>query len=193
MGESMDGTARLSIKSTRFGTFDCEIGLDGEGEDNMARREITDALENVREEARAWLYVQPDGAAGRSRELALDAPHRRYPVRILKRNECSVLTLTLTHHWFDMIARGVKKEEYRERSAFHTVRFKLWLGRYRRLPTERRHLVVAFQRGRAKPSMWWECCVGFEDTGHRKRHPEWGEPDGRHYVVKLNSRARLED
>lgn len=32
----------------------------------------------------------------------------------LKRNECSVLKLVLKRKWYDMIASGEKKEEYRD-------------------------------------------------------------------------------
>ena len=35
-----------------------------------------------------------------------------------------ILDLSVTYHWYDMIASGVKDEEYREFKLFYNVRFK---------------------------------------------------------------------
>ena len=37
-------------------------------------------------------------------------------------NDLKILDLSLTYHWYDMIASGVKKEEYREMKEFYFKR-----------------------------------------------------------------------
>lgn len=39
-----------------------------------------------------------------------------------------MLTLTIKKKWFDMIAAGTKKEEYRDIKDYYIVRFIKWLG-----------------------------------------------------------------
>lgn len=112
-------------------------------------------------------------------------------MRQLKRNECAILSLVLKGKWFDMIARGEKREEYRD-SAVWDKRIRNWLLRFNQNP-EITHLVVAFQRGYRKPSMWFEVKYGCTEEVIRTRHPEWGEPEAPHYIIILGERVELVD
>ena len=110
----------------------------------------------------------------------------------LPRNRCSVLPLVLKGKWYDMIASGEKREEYRDWNIW-SKRISNWLHRFNQSPGVE-HLVVAFQRGYRRPSMWFEACVSSESTlPPRRPHPEWGEPNGPHFVIALGGRIELTD
>lgn len=101
-----------------------------------------------------------------------------------------VLNLTLKQKWFNMIASGEKKEEYRDcehkqvqnayLDAFNDPNF---LGD--------RDKVVVFRNGYTMDSRALVVeIVGFDLRGRENtRHPEWGEPKCRrlHLVVKLGN------
>ena len=109
----------------------------------------------------------------------------------LPRSRCSILPLVLKGKWYDMIASGEKREEYRARGVWNK-RITKWLHRFNQTP-EITHLVVAFQRGYRKPSMWFEVeCVCSEEV-IRTKHPEWGEPAEPHFIIKLGGRVELTD
>lgn len=105
------------------------------------------------------------------------------------------MPLVLTHKWFDMIDKGDKREEYRLCTPRYEVRLrnisakKVWNEHVNNSPKE---LVVAFQRGYTKPSMFWTFDWWLRPNG-RREHPEWGEPDAPHWVLRLLERVKLED
>ena len=113
--------------------------------------------------------------------------------RKLKRSDCALLYLTLKRKWYDMIANGVKEEEYRDYKPFWTSRIDRWSGQINKLR------VAAFSLGRRKPDMFFLC----EPKGSHVEpsilyfgsclHPEWGEPRAPHYAILLNERVELED
>jgi hypothetical protein len=109
----------------------------------------------------------------------------------LKRSECAVLPLVLKGRWYDMIASGEKKEEYRD-SEVWGKRITKWFRRFIQIP-EITNLVVAFQRGYHKPSMWFELNGVCSEKDIRAKHPEWGEPETPHYVISLGERVELVD
>ena len=113
-------------------------------------------------------------------------------VRTLDRKDCAMLHLVLKRKWYDMIERGEKKEEYRSYDVW-CKRITKWLHKFNTNP-QIQHLVVAFQRGYTKPSMWFDVfCVASEQAiGREETHPEWGEPDTPHYVISLGERVVLE-
>jgi hypothetical protein len=87
-----------------------------------------------------------------------------------------VLHLTLKKKWFDMIASGEKKEEYRERKPF-------W---HRRLNFQT-YDVVEFRNGYGKkvPMMRFDLKGISADIGKK----EWGaEPHEIYFVIKLGER-----
>lgn len=112
----------------------------------------------------------------------------------IERSRCAVLPLVLKGKWFDMIARGEKREEYRAVTGYWLTRFSNWATRaMRKLP------VVEFRRGHAKdaPRMAFRCrriplaagdarpygiVIG---ACSKPRHPEWGEPKELHLVIML--------
>lgn len=114
----------------------------------------------------------------------------------LMRSECAVLPLVLKGRWYDMIASGEKREEYRAATGYWAKR--LWRWDHRPEPTP----VVEFRLGYAKdaPRMAFWCfgcstasgmmSFAFVDT---QRHPEWGEPSTPHFVIRLGGRVELEE
>ena len=123
------------------------------------------------------------------------------PVTYLRR-KCVILPLVLKGKWYDMIAAGEKREEYRDATAYWAKRLWNWNTAF----TEATIPVVEFRRGYAKdaPRMaFW--CMGIETscglmpyayvdaTATKRRHPEWGEPDEPHYFIELGGRIELSD
>lgn len=112
-------------------------------------------------------------------------------MRRLKRSECAVLHLVLTGRWFDMIATGQKREEYRELSDYWTTRIVNWMkaAEASGLPC-----VIEFRRGyaaRAQRTAFLAGGIGVR-APYRFQHPDWGEPCERHYVLTLGERVVLE-
>lgn len=108
-------------------------------------------------------------------------------MRKLKRSECAILRLVLKRKWYDMIASGEKREEYRDEKSYWNKRISRWFN----LGMARVHHVVAFSLGYAKPTMLLRArCVVL--TNHRTAHPKWGEPDTPHWVITLGERVELE-
>ena len=118
----------------------------------------------------------------------------------LKRSKCSILPLVLKGKWFDMIASGEKREEYRLPTLYWRKRLHNWDRKFTGNTTP----VVEFRRGYAKdaPRMaFW--CRGIETVSglmpyayvthleDRCLHPEWGEPNEPHFFIKLGGRVRL--
>ena len=120
----------------------------------------------------------------------------------LKRSQCSILPLVLKGKWFDMIASGDKREEYRLPTLYWRKRLHNWGRKFTGNTTP----VVEFRRGYAKyaPRMaFW--CMGIETASglmpyayvaypaDRCLHPEWGEPNEPHFFIKLGGRVELTD
>lgn len=86
------------------------------------------------------------------------------------------LKLVLKKKWYDMIASGEKKEEYREITDY-------WIKRI----SGKRYKFVTFYLGYAKnrPSMTFEMRTSLIGTGI----PQWGAEIGKKYfVLRLGSR-----
>ena len=120
----------------------------------------------------------------------------------LPRSQCSILPLVLKGKWFDMIASGEKREEYRLPTLYWRKRLHNWDRKF----TESTTPIVEFRRGYAKdaPRMaFW--CMGIETasglmpyayvdtTATKRRHPEWGEPSDPHFFIELGGRIELSD
>ncbi len=119
----------------------------------------------------------------------------------LKSSQCSILPLVLKGKWFDMIASGKKREEYRLATEYWQLRFFNWASSV----TSEKAPVVEFRRGYAKDAprmVFW--CLGLETPGglspyafvsfddkDKRRHPEWGEPDNSHFFILLGGRVTL--
>jgi hypothetical protein len=104
----------------------------------------------------------------------------------LKRNECAILPLVLKGKWYDMIASGKKKEEYRDYKHY-------WISRLTRFLYDTGHKkhVVSFSKGYQRAGMFFEVCGMYIKA--KSIHPEWGEPETPHYVIKLGERVELAD
>ena len=104
-----------------------------------------------------------------------------------------VLNLPIEGKWFDMIAYGGKREEYRDCEHRQVQRAYLWAANdhYWGLTKP----VAVFRNGYS----WFSRAlvadiVGFDLRGrHDVKHPEWGEPKCRrsHLVVKLGTVLKL--
>ena len=97
------------------------------------------------------------------------------------------MTLILKHKWFDMIAGGVKREEYRD----WNPRYMRMLDNLLALPASER--IIEFRRGYTKTSVkvYFDGGWCHEHEGDMKlaaRHgfefrPEWGYEKGKRLIV----------
>lgn len=88
-----------------------------------------------------------------------------------------ILHLTLKKKWFDMIAAGVKKEEYREIKPYWDVRLSKSFD------------VVRFKHGYDKDAAVMDVRLIEITTGKGK--PEWGGADDEVYIIKLGEILHL--
>lgn len=122
-------------------------------------------------------------------------------MRQIKKKECSVLNLVLKRKWYEMIASGEKKEEYRESKRHWWIRIARWMADsipdgdgFEVMFGGLKTMVVAFSLGYRKADMFFVVDTVLDpDAKYPERtcHPEWGEPDFPHYVIKLGERVEL--
>lgn len=100
--------------------------------------------------------------------------------------------LVLKHKWYDMIASGEKKEEYRDCTSYWTKRllghcrwiFGLARGCTRsRIPVKEKK-TVTFHRGYSSTTMTWE----IQEFSYGMGVPEWGAPDKKCLIIVLGKR-----
>ena len=102
------------------------------------------------------------------------------------------LHLVLKHKWYDMIDLGEKKEEYRDATPYWGKRLRRWsldFCEVGAIPV----VMFYFGYGRNRPKMAF-LQDGFMPLFAIKGesfHPEWGEPDTPHYVIRLGERVVL--
>lgn len=116
-------------------------------------------------------------------------------MRRISKTCCSVLPLVLKKRWYDMIASGEKKEEYREYKEFWIKRIEKWQDSIisELIPhLEQKTDVIAFSCGYRRADMFFICDRILIQEGTPK-HPEWGEPNIRHFVLGLGERIELCD
>ena len=99
------------------------------------------------------------------------------------KKDMRILDLSLTYHWYDMIASGEKKEEYREVKEFYIKR----LCSLYSTDSESRfkhYDVVRFHRGQGgKETMLVEFKGVYIGYG---KHPEWGAPSDKPvFIIEL--------
>lgn len=107
-----------------------------------------------------------------------------------------MLTLPIKKKWFDMIASGEKKEEYREIKPYYTTRFygkayeynvkKGFIKEY-----ERKNITILLRNGYSKssPTIKANCVI---TKGYGK--PEWGaETNKLYYVLKILSAEEVSE
>ena len=94
-----------------------------------------------------------------------------------------VLHLTLKKKWFDMIASGEKKEEYREHKPY-------WVKRLMQPGEIKEFDMIHFKNGYGKHAPWILVkCLGIE-FGPCK--PEWSDnAKGTHFIIKLGEILNL--
>jgi len=111
-------------------------------------------------------------------------------VRELKRSECAILPLVLKRRWYDMIKRGEKREEYRDYTTYWQHRIANWCNNQKpdwdSIETCK-WLVIGFSLGYRKSDLFF--LLHSRDVRDFSENPDWGEPDGRHYVLTLGDRV----
>ena len=80
------------------------------------------------------------------------------------------LHLVLKNRWFDMIASGEKKEEYREIKPFYEKKFDKYT-----------YDIVVFHRAYTNVVMIWKIKAIKRGIGK----PEWGAPDFPVFIIEL--------
>lgn len=115
------------------------------------------------------------------------------------RRKCAILPLVLKGKWYNMIATGEKREEYRAATKYWAKRLWNWNKSF----TEGTIPVVEFRLGYASnaPRMaYWtlglSCSSGilpFAFAENRCLHPEWGEPATAHFLIHLGGPITLID
>ena len=114
------------------------------------------------------------------------------------RSDCAVMPLVLKRKWYEMIERGEKKEEYRAATGYWLKRFEKWDRSPGGTP------VVEFRLGYAKNAPRMAFWVFGQNTESgmktyalvdrdvdKPRHPEWGEPEEPHFVIRLGGPIQL--
>lgn len=95
-----------------------------------------------------------------------------------------MLTLPIKKKWFDMIASGKKKEEYREITEYYITRFENVGLLHLFMPTDEIHQII-LRNGYSKNSPTMKVNVMLT-IGEGK--PEWGaEPNKTYYVLHIKS------
>lgn len=109
-------------------------------------------------------------------------------MRRLKRSKCAILPLVLKKRWFDLVATGQKREEYRDHTRYWIVRINNWFKKSEALGFPQ---VVEFRLGydaRAPRTAFMLDSLLIR-APYRFEHPDWGEPCGEHYVLGLGERV----
>jgi hypothetical protein len=103
-----------------------------------------------------------------------------------------VLHLTLKKKWFDMIASGEKKEEYRELKEYWNTRLNygdLKVAKYEMYFLPKRFDAVTFVNGYQKNAR--SITVQWKDIKVATGNPGWGaEPGKEYFVIKLGKIIR---
>lgn len=138
----------------------------------------------------------------------------------IKKDRCLLFPLVLKGKWYDLIASGEKKEEYPDNIGHWKPRIDKFQRRCAAALVDlhgkglngRPIAVVAFSRGYRKPAMFFSVRFNLADRDWREvngadksefwaaaairgyaLHPEWGEPDGDHYVFTLGEKVEFMD
>ena len=105
----------------------------------------------------------------------------------LKKSDCIILPLVLEKKWYDMIASGIKWQEYRtSKNVCHMI--ERWVGKWH-MNRGRKKLVVTFFLGYQKDRPSMSYLVDYVTYAEESRHHEWGEPEGKHCVIELGEQV----
>ena len=98
-----------------------------------------------------------------------------------------MLILPIKKHWFDLIASGEKKEEYRKLGPYWSTRFTPLFGADFRTPGTTKTVLLRNGYGKARPTLRCRCSLGIGEG-----RPEWGAVPGRIYYVLRIHEVRIE-
>lgn len=111
----------------------------------------------------------------------------------LKRSECAILPLVLKGKWYDMIASGEKREEYRDFKPYWQKRIVKWSHEAQIISKDPKAQVVAFSRGYKKADMFFTVfgVTLLTRYYYRPLTSKWGEPETPHFIILLGERVEL--
>lgn len=117
-------------------------------------------------------------------------------MKTLKRSESAVLPLVLKTKWYRMIESGEKREEYRDKTPYWDKRIVNWMNRH---IDEDKPAVVEFRLGyQANAQRMAFALDALFGPAPRTSvvtafasHPEWGEPIGAYWTIRLGERVEL--
>jgi len=110
---------------------------------------------------------------------------------VAKKSRCEILHLTIEGKWFNLIASGNKREEYRAMTPFSNPRVSNWMARASsrfRIPCIR--LRCGYSSSAPILNLY---CLSAE-IRDKVLHPEWGESgfSGPHYVFRIGPRIEFQ-
>lgn len=110
---------------------------------------------------------------------------------VAKKSRCEILHLTIEGKWFNLIASGNKREEYRAMTPFSNPRVSNWMVRASsrfRIPCIR--LRCGYSASAPELNLY---CLSAEIRDD-VLHPEWGEAGftGPHYVFRIGPRIEFQ-
>ena len=120
----------------------------------------------------------------------------------LRRADMKILDLSLTYQWYDEIASGRKKEEYRKMNDYYWHRlhtcdnkcpegFDVGLCKWCRKVELKHYDAIRFHKGQGSPLTMIVECTGIR-IGYGR--PEWGAPaDKEVYILELGKILYRED
>lgn len=98
-----------------------------------------------------------------------------------------MLILPIKKHWFDLIASGEKKEEYRELVPYWSTRFTPLFGADFPPAEAKKTVLLRNGYGKARPTLRCRCSLRIGEG-----RPEWGAVPGRIYYVLRIHEVRIE-
>ena len=109
---------------------------------------------------------------------------------VAKKSRCEILHLTIEGKWFNLIASGNKREEYRAMTPFSNPRVSHWMARASsrfRIPCIR--LRCGYSASAPALNLY---CLSAEIRDD-VLHPEWGEAGftGPHYVFRIGPKIEF--
>ena len=105
----------------------------------------------------------------------------------LRGEDCAILYLVLKHKWYDMIAHGNKRQEYRDYTGYWKRRIDKWVDQRK----QGKILVIGFSRGYQKADLFFATCkVPVVVSNGCASIVAWGEPPQPHFAIYLDKQVR---
>ena len=106
-------------------------------------------------------------------------------IREIRGEDCAILRLVLKGKWYDMIAHGDKRQEYRDYTQYWKTRIDRWVDERKR----GKLLVVGFSRGYRNADLFFNTWKIPVVVSKGAVFAEWGEPPTPHFAIYLDKRV----